>query len=77
MLADTYPYFLGCNITLVDSTDSDPTTVAISGRVKSEAVATSKTVVIQGVAGDDGAAADFRSGAVLYVVIKLKNSSVV
>lgn len=77
LLSDTYAYLLGMHFTLVDSTDSDPSTVAIMARVKSEAVATTGAIVIQGFAYDDGAAANFRNGAVLYMVIKLKNSTVV
>lgn len=77
LLADRYTTFYGCDFTLLHTTDSDPATVAVAARVKSEQVnnATPK-FVIQAYALDDGAAADFADGAILYMTIKLKNSTV-
>lgn len=77
LLSDTYAFFEGCQFTLLHTTDSDPSSVAVAARVKSEAVASTGAFVIQGYAFDDGAAANFASGAVLYMVVTLKNSSVV
>jgi hypothetical protein len=75
-LQDSYPSLLGATVTVLDDTNSDPATVAIHGRILSEAVSSSTpTVVIQGVAGDDGAAADFAEGAKVLVHVTLKNSS--
>lgn len=78
LLADAYNSLLGAEVTLLHTTDSDPATVAVAARIKSEAVATAAapTVVIQGYAYDDGAVANFASGAILYVRLTLKNSSV-
>jgi hypothetical protein len=76
LLSDSYNTFVGCQFTLVHTTDSDPTTVAVAARVKAEAVNASKNFVIQGYALDDGAAANFADGAILYMVVTLKNSSV-
>ena len=76
-LSDSYNKLLHANIVVLDDTNSDPTTVAIIGRVLSEAVSSSSpAIVIQGVALDDGAAANFASGAKLLVKIELRNSSV-
>lgn len=77
-LSDSYNKLLHAQIMLLDDTDSNPATVAIIGRVLSEDVASSSApkIVIQGVALDDGAAANFASGAKLLVKIELRNSSV-
>lgn len=77
-LSDNYNKLLHASIMVLDDTNSDPTTVAIIGRVLSEAVSSSSApaIVIQGVALDDGAAANFASGAKILVKIELRNSSV-
>lgn len=78
-LQDNYNKLLCANITLLDSTDSDPASVATWWRVKSEQVSSSSApnIVIQGNAsGSSGAAANARSGAVLMVRLELRNSSV-
>lgn len=77
-LSDSYNKLLHASIMLLDDTNSDPTSVAIIGRVLSEDVdnASTPNLVIQGVALDDGAAANFASGAKLLVKIELRNSSV-
>ncbi len=76
LLSDAYQSLLSASIMLLDTTDSDPATVAISARVKSEAVATTGAVVIQAIAMDDGAAANFRDGARVLLCFHLKNSTV-
>ncbi len=75
-LADTYNSLLWADVTLLDDTSSNPATAAVAARIYSEAVATDKTVILQGYAFDDGAAADFVAGAKLLVKLTLKNSSV-
>jgi hypothetical protein len=77
-LSDSYNKLLHANVMVLDDTNSDPTTVAIAGRIFSEDVdhATAPNIVIQGIALDDGAAANFASGAKLLVKIELRNSSV-
>ena len=77
-LTDSYNKLLHCDIMLLSATNSDPTTVAITGRLLSEDVVNSATpkLVIQGIALDDGAAANFASGAKVYIKITLRNSSV-
>lgn len=76
-LSDRYNALLGADVTLLDTADSDPTTVATMGRLKSEAVNNSTpTVVIQGYNVTDGSAANFASGAKLLVRLAVRNSSV-
>jgi len=77
-LEDSYNKILDCTIQLVSTAASDPATVAVTSRVRSEQVvhATAPSLVTQGYALDDGADADFASGATLLVHITLRNSSV-
>jgi hypothetical protein len=77
-LSDSYNSLLFAGITLLDATDSDPAAVGCSFRVLSEDVDHTSTpnVVIQAYTTDDGAAANPRDGAVVQVMLKLKNSSV-
>ena len=76
-LEDRYSGLLHAHVLLEDTTDSDPTSVAVAARLQAQTVATATpTVVIQGFALDDGADANFASGAKLHVRITLKNSSV-
>lgn len=77
-LSDRYKALLGATVTLLDDTNSDPATVGVHSRLYSEAVDNATpTVVVQWVAGDDGAAADPADGATFYVRFDLRNSSVV
>ncbi len=78
LLQDTYNDLLWADVKVLSATGSDPATIAVAGRVFSQAVATAAapTVIIQGYAYDDGAAADFGVGAKLLVKLTLKNSSV-
>lgn len=77
-LSDSYHALLGATVTLLDDTDSDPTSVGCLHRLFSEAVSNATpTLVVQFFASDDGAAADPADGATVYVEIKLRNSSVV
>lgn len=77
LLSDRYNSFLWGDVSTLDDTNSDATTVGIHTRLFSEAVNNATpTVIIQAVAGDDGAAADPANGATLYVHFKLRNSSV-
>jgi len=78
LLQDSYNKLLDCSIQLVSTAASNPSTVAVTGRVRSEQVihATAPSLVIQGYALDDGADADYASGATLLVHITLRNSSV-
>lgn len=75
-LSDKYTSLLWAGVTLLDDTDSAATTVGIGTRLQAEAVATDKTITVQTYALDDGADAAPASGAILYVAMKLKNSSV-
>ena len=78
-LSDTYNSLLWCGATLMDDTDSNSASVATEIRFQSEDVdggSGDPCVVIQGYNADDGADDDFASGAVVYVHLKLKNSSV-
>jgi hypothetical protein len=76
VLSDNYNTFLYGGVTLMDDADSSPATVAVETRFISETVGTTKAIVIQGYNSDDGAVDDYASGAVLYVHLKLRNSSV-
>jgi hypothetical protein len=76
LLNDSYNSLLGASITLLDSADSSPATVAVDCRIEAETVSSTKTVVLQGYNADDGAVDDFAEGAILYVTLWLKNSSV-
>jgi len=76
LLSDAYNSFLFGSVSLMDDTDSSPATVAVETRFISEDVDSAKTIVIQGYNSDDGAVDDYASGAVLYVHLKLRNSSV-
>lgn len=76
-LTDSYNKLLWASAVLLDDTNSDPATVAIEARILSSDVsANAPVVVIQGVALDDGAPANFASGAKLLVKLELRNSSV-
>jgi hypothetical protein len=76
-LSDSYNALLDAGVMVLDDTDSDPTTVAVVGRIKSEAVSNATpTVVVQGYNHTDGSAADFASGAKVLVRLVLRNSSV-
>ncbi len=77
-LADTYNKLLFADVSLLDTTDSDPTTVGVLSRIKSEQVAstTAPQIVIQCFNTTNGAAADPRNGALLLVKIEVRNSSV-
>lgn len=78
LLDDAYNAFLYGNAKILHSTLSDPQTVGITANLFSEAVATvaAPTVVFQFQNVATGAAADPASGAVFYVVLHLRNSSV-
>jgi hypothetical protein len=77
LLDDQYSRFLGGTVTLLDTADSDPATVGVHARIKAQTVtASTKTVVVQFYAGDDGAVANPASGAKFYVRLDLRNSSV-
>lgn len=76
-LSDRYNKLMWAHAALLDTADSDPSTVGVFTRIKSESVnSTAHTVTFQCFTGDDGAAADPASGAVLKLCIKLRNSSV-
>jgi hypothetical protein len=77
-LTDSYNKLLWASVILLDDTNSDPATAAVEARILSEDVdnASTPNIVIQGIALDDGAAANFVSGAKLLVKIELRNSSV-
>jgi hypothetical protein len=77
-LTDSYNKLLWASVILLDDTNSDPATAAVEARILSEDVdnASTPNIVIQGIALDDGAAANFASGAKLLVKIELRNSSV-
>jgi hypothetical protein len=70
--------FLWAGLTLLDDTDSDPTTVGVICRVLSQDVsnATAPEVVVQFVDVTDGSAANPASGAALHFILKLRNSTV-
>lgn len=76
LLSDTYNSLLWAGITLLDDSDSAATTVGIGTRLQAETVSSTKTVVVQTYALDDGADANPADGAILYVKITLRNSSV-
>ena len=77
-LTDSYNKLLWASVILLDDTNSDPATAAVEARILSEDVdnASTPNIVIQGIALDDGAAANFVSGAKLLVKIEHRNSSV-
>lgn len=76
-LSDRYKAFLGGQVTLLDDTDSDPSSVGCLARFISETVDNATpTTLIQWFASDDGAATDPANGATFYVVLDLRNSSV-
>lgn len=76
-LTDTYSSFLWANAVVLNTADSDPTSVGVTNRVKAQAVTSATpTVTFQFYNVATGAAADPASGAVIYVALKLKNSSV-
>jgi hypothetical protein len=77
-LTDSYNKLLWASVILLDDTNSDPATAAVEARILSEDVDNTSTpnIVIQGIALDDGAPANFVSGAKLLVKIELRNSSV-
>lgn len=77
LLADQYNSLMGAHPTLLHSTDSDPATVGVHMRLNAETVnTTTPTIVVQCYAGDDGADANPASGAIIYLTIHLRNSSV-
>ncbi len=78
LLDSTYNKLLWADCSSIESADSDPTTVGVLRRIKSEAVAstTAPKITIQCFAADDGAAADPASGTTLKLCAKLRNSSV-
>ena len=75
-LSDSYNMLLWGSAAILDTADSNPTTVGVIARIKAEAVNASKTATFQFYAMDDGAAADPASGSVVYIALKLRNSSV-
>lgn len=76
-LSDQYNSLLGFSLGQLHSTDSDPATVGVHMRLDAEAVNNATpTVTVQCFAGDDGADADPASGAIIYVTLQLRNSSV-
>ena len=77
-LSDSYNAILWADVQTKHTTGSDPATVGVHGRWEDEDVdhSTAPYVQFQMFAGDDGAAADPASGAVLYFKIELRNSSV-
>lgn len=77
-LSDTYNSLLHASWSLLHSASSDPATVGVFMRTASQAVSsgTAPAVVLQCFTGDDGAAADPASGAVITAEFTLKNSSV-
>lgn len=76
-LSDSYPTLLFASCQLLDTADSDPSSIGVLNRVKSEAVSNATpTVTFQFYASDDGAVADPASGAALLFRIDLRNSSV-
>lgn len=77
-LEDSYNRLLDCAIQLVSAVASNPSTVAVTSRVRSADVvnATAPLLVIQGYALDDGADANYADGANILVHITLRNSSV-
>lgn len=76
-LQDQYNALLHPSMTLLDDTDSSPATVGTHMRLQSQAVsASTPTVVVQCYAGDDGADANPADGAVIYLKLELRNSTV-
>lgn len=76
-LTDRYPALLWPGATLLDDSDSAATAVGIGSRFQAAAVSSATpTVTVQMYALDDGADANPADGAVIYVCLKLKNSSV-
>lgn len=78
LLSDLYPAMLWATARLMNTADSDPSTVGVENRLVSETVSsTTPTVTYQWYASDDGADTDPANGATLYFQITLRNSSVV
>lgn len=76
-LSDRYNSLLDAHAIVLDSANNDPVTIGIQPRLFSEAVNNATpTVAFQFYNHTNGAAADPASGAVVYVSIKLRNSSV-
>ncbi len=75
-LQDAYNALLFADLNTLHSTDSAASTVGIGSRINAADVSSAKTVTFQMYALDDGADANPASGAVLYVMIVLRNSSV-
>lgn len=77
-LEDSYNELLYPGVMLLDDTASAASTVGIGYRLESEDVdhATAPNVKLQFYALDDGADADPADGAVAYVCLVLRNSSV-
>lgn len=77
-LTEGAPGFLWADAVVLNTADSNPSSVGVLVRVKSEQVndALAPNVVFQFYASDDGAVAAPASGAVVYFNIKVRNSSV-
>jgi hypothetical protein len=76
-LSDRYNSLLFASAVVLDDTNSDPVTVGIQPRLLSQDVNNATpTVAIQFYDHTDGSAANPASGAVVYVSIKVRNSSV-
>lgn len=78
LLEDTYQRLLQCGTSVLHSTDSDPNSVGVLGRINSETVSNSSTptVTIQFFDVATGADVDPANGAIVYVNIVLGNSTV-
>ena len=77
LLSDPYHTLLGCSFALLDDADA-AAAVGTAFRLNSEAVATAAapTLVIQASDTATGADANLTDGAILYVTIQVRNSSV-
>lgn len=78
LLDDSYNTFLYGDVTVMNSTLSDPSVAGTKANLFSEAVATvaAPTVVFQFTKSTDGSALDPANGAVFFVVLHIRNSSV-
>ena len=77
-LDDSWPRLKWCDVQILDSTASNPQSVATLARLFSQAVSssTAPAVVIAGYNVATGAAADFNNGAVVMVKLEFQNSTV-
>lgn len=77
-LSDTYNAFLFANTVVLHSTDDDPSSTGVLCRIKSQAVTstTAPLITIQFYNSTNGGAVDPVSGAIVYFMLKLRNSSI-